>query len=110
MMIRVLETDHLAEQLAALDWLKKQRFVAPNRIATAGNSFGGIEAIVGAERVAYRAAIDCSGGAQSWALSPELQRLWCAQFGTRTRSDLFMISRQLDLSSPPCRPLARARI
>jgi dienelactone hydrolase len=74
-MVRLLETDHLDDQLAALAWLRKQSFVQPNRIAVAGNSFGGIETVLGAERGGYCAGIDSAGGAQSWAQAPELQAL-----------------------------------
>jgi hypothetical protein len=49
-MVRLLETDHLNDQLAALAWLRKQSFVRSDRIAVAGNSFGGIEAVLSAER------------------------------------------------------------
>lgn len=49
-MIRLLETDHLDDQLSALAWLRKQPFVEPDRIAVAGNSFGGIETVLGAEK------------------------------------------------------------
>src|SRR5579862_7059094 len=66
-MVRLLETDHLNDQLAALVWLRKQAFVQPDRVAVAGNSFGGIETVLGAERANYCAAIDSAGGAQSWA-------------------------------------------
>src|SRR6202049_1677335 len=72
-MVRLLETDHLNGQLAALAWLRKQGFVQPDRIAVAGNSFGGIETVLGAERGNYCAAIDSAGGAQSWAEAPDLQ-------------------------------------
>jgi carboxymethylenebutenolidase len=72
-MMRLLETDHLNDQLAALAWLRKQGFVQPDRIAVAGTSFGGIETVLGAERGNYCAAIDSAGGAQSWAQVPELQ-------------------------------------
>jgi dienelactone hydrolase len=34
-MVRLLETDHLNDQLAALAWLQKQGFVQPGRIAVA---------------------------------------------------------------------------
>jgi carboxymethylenebutenolidase len=74
-MVRLLETDHLQDQLAALAWLRQQPFVRPDRIAVAGNSFGGIEAVLGAERGNYCAAIDSAGGAQSWAQAPELRSL-----------------------------------
>lgn len=65
-MVRLLETDHLNDQLAALAWLRTQDFVLPDRVAVAGNSFGGVEAVLGAEKVSYCAAIDSAGGAQSW--------------------------------------------
>jgi carboxymethylenebutenolidase len=74
-MVRILETDHLNDQLAALSWLRKQGFVQADRIAVAGNSFGGIEVVLGAERGNYCAAIDSAGGAQSWAEAPELRSL-----------------------------------
>jgi carboxymethylenebutenolidase len=74
-MVRLLETDHLDDQLAGLAWLRKQTFVQPNRIAVAGNSFGGIEAVLGIERGGYCAGIDSAGGAQSWAQAPALQSL-----------------------------------
>jgi carboxymethylenebutenolidase len=72
-MVRLLETDHLDDQFAALAWLRKQSFVQPNRIAVAGNSFGGIETVLGVERGGYCAGIDSAGGAQSWAQAPALQ-------------------------------------
>ena len=74
-MVRLLETDHLDDQLAGLAWLRKQSFVQPSRIAVAGNSFGGIETVLGVERGGYCAGIDSAGGAQSWARAPELQSL-----------------------------------
>ena len=74
-MVRLLETDHLNDQLAALAWLRKQSFVRPNRIAVAGNSFGGIETVLGVERGGYCAGIDSAGGAQSWSQAPALQSL-----------------------------------
>jgi len=52
-MVRLLETDHLNDQLAALTWLRAQKFVKPDQIAVAGNSFGGIETVLGAERASY---------------------------------------------------------
>jgi dipeptidyl aminopeptidase/acylaminoacyl peptidase len=74
-MVRLLETDHLNDQLAALAWLRRQPFVRSERIAVAGNSFGGVEAVLGAERGVYCAAIDSAGGAQSWAQAPQLQEV-----------------------------------
>ena len=74
-MVRLLETDHLQDQLAALAWLRKQDYVQADHIAVAGNSFGGVEAVLGAEQGDYCAAIDSAGGAQSWTLAPQLQTI-----------------------------------
>ncbi len=75
MMVRLLSTDHLNDQMAALNWLKNQKYVQKNLIAVAGNSFGGIQAILGAEKVSYCAAINASPAAESWSKAPELQEL-----------------------------------
>jgi hypothetical protein len=37
-MFRLLETDHLKDQLFALAWLRKQDFVQSNQIAVAGRT------------------------------------------------------------------------
>jgi dipeptidyl aminopeptidase/acylaminoacyl peptidase len=64
-MTKLLQTDHLQDQLAALEWLASQAFVRADRIAVAGNSFGGVEAILGAAHGTYCAVVDASGGAES---------------------------------------------
>jgi dienelactone hydrolase len=74
-MLKLLTTDHLADQMAALRWLKKQSYVDQSRIAVAGNSFGGIQSVLGAARGSYCAASGASGGAESWDSSSELQLL-----------------------------------
>ena len=79
-MVRLLETDHLNDQLAALAWLRKQVFVQPDRIAVAGNSFGGIETVLGAERGNYCAAIDSAGAPRVGHRRPTCNRIWLVQF------------------------------
>ena len=74
-MLEHLSGDHLDDQMAALAWLRAQTFVQPQRIAVAGQSFGGIETVLGAQRYAFCAAVDASGGAMSWKEAPELQAL-----------------------------------
>jgi dienelactone hydrolase len=64
-MVHILETDHLTDQLAALTWLKKSSFVKGSSVAVAGNSFGGIQTVLRAERGSYCAAIDSAGAAQA---------------------------------------------
>lgn len=104
-MVRLLETDHLSDQLAALAWLRTQPFVDPHRIAVAGNSFGGIETVLGAEREGYCAAVDSAGGAQSWAEAPELQaRMDRAVRGSNAPIFFFQAANDYDLS--PSRTLA----
>ena len=98
-MVRLLETDHLSDQLAALEWLRKQGFVQPGRIAVAGNSFGGIETVLGAERANYCAAIDSAGGAQSWKEAPELQsRMTRAVRNAKAPIFFFQAANDYDLS------------
>jgi carboxymethylenebutenolidase len=98
-MVRLLETDHLNDQLSALAWLRKQGFVKPDRIAVAGNSFGGIEAVLGAERGNYCAAVAAAAGAQSWAQAPELQSLLTrAVRNAKAPIFLFQAANDYDLS------------
>src|SRR5579862_8032444 len=47
-LVRLLAGEQLHDQLAALAWLRSQRFVRPQQVAVMGNSFGGIEALLGA--------------------------------------------------------------
>jgi carboxymethylenebutenolidase len=106
-MVRLLETDHLNDQLAALAWLRKQSFVQANRIAVAGNSFGGIEVVLGAERGKYCAAIDSAGGAQSWAEAPALQTLMTASV-RNAHAPIFFFQAENDFDLSPSKVLAAA--
>jgi carboxymethylenebutenolidase len=106
-MVRLLETDHLSDQLAALAWLRAQPFVRPNRIAVAGNSFGGVEAVLGAERGSYCAAVDSAGGAQSWSAAPEL-RARMTQAVRNSRAPIFFFQAANDYDLSPSRTLSAA--
>ena len=106
-MVRLLETDHLNDQLAALAWLRTQSFVKPDRIAVAGNSFGGIEAVLGAEHASYCAAIDSAGGAQSWVQAPELQSLMTHSV-RNSRAPIFFFQAENDYDLSPSRVLSVA--
>lgn len=99
-MVRLLETDHLNDQLSALAWLRKQSFVQADRIAVAGNSFGGIESVLGAEHGNYCAAVASAAGAQSWARAPELQSLMTrAVRNAKAPVLFFQAANDYDLSS-----------
>jgi carboxymethylenebutenolidase len=104
-MVRLLETDHLNDQLAALAWLRKQDFVQPNRVAVGGTSFGGIETVLGAERGNYCAAIDSAGGAQSWADAPELRSLM-VQAVRNSRAPIFFFQAANDFDLSPSKTLS----
>jgi dienelactone hydrolase len=104
-MVRLLETEHLSDQLAALEWLKGQSVVQTDRIATAGNSFGGVEAILGAERASYCAAIDASGGAESWAASPQLRSLMLRAV-RNSKAPIFFFQAENDFDVSPSRTLS----
>jgi carboxymethylenebutenolidase len=107
MMVRLLEGDHLQDQLAALAWLRKASFVAPGRIAAAGNSFGGIETLLGAEKEAYCAAVDASGGAQSWTSSPELQTVM-TRAARNARAPVLFFQAENDFDLAPTHTLSAA--
>lgn len=106
-MVRLLETDHLNDQLAALTWLRAQKFVKPYQIAAAGNSFGGIQAVLGAEHASYCAAIDSAGGAQSWAEAPDLQSLMTRSVRS-SRAPIFFFQAENDYDLSPSRALSNA--
>ncbi len=107
-MVRLLETDHLTDQLAGLAWLQKQSFVQPNRIAVAGNSFGGIEAALGVERAPYCAAIDAAGGSESWGLAQaELQPVMTRAV-RNARAPIFFLQAENDYDLSPSKILSAA--
>jgi carboxymethylenebutenolidase len=106
-MVRLLETDHLDDQLAALAWLKKAPFVDGNRVAAAGNSFGGIETALGAEHGPYCAAVDSAGAAQTWADSPQVQTLMIRAV-RNARIPIFFFQAENDWDLSPSRVLGAA--
>jgi len=106
-MVHLLSTEQLQDQLDALAWLKKQSFVRPHQIAVIGNSFGGIEAVLGAEAADYCAAVDASGGAESWEKAPELQELMLRAV-KHSRSPIMFFQAENDYSLAPSRALYAA--
>lgn len=106
-MIRLLQTDHLNDQLAGLEWLRKQNFVAKSQIAVMGNSFGGIEAVLGAEKEHYCGAVDASGGAESWALAPQLQSVMVRAV-SNSKAPIFFFQAANDYDLRPSSVLAEA--
>ena len=75
------------------EWLRRQSFVMPGRIATMGNSFGGIITVLAAERIPYCAVVDAAGGAQTW--SPELSKRLAASV-TQAQAPIFFFQAEND--------------
>jgi carboxymethylenebutenolidase len=74
LVVRKLETEQLDDQLAGLAYLRRLPFVDTSRIVVAGCSYGGIQALLGAERGGgYRAAVSISPAALSWEGNPLLR-------------------------------------
>ncbi|WIG54361.1 MAG: hypothetical protein OJF61_000147 [Rhodanobacteraceae bacterium] len=73
--VRLLDTQQFADQMAALAWLEQQPFTRHEPIAVMGNSFGGVETVLGATNIRYCAAVDAAGGAESWDKAPALRVL-----------------------------------
>jgi carboxymethylenebutenolidase len=103
-MIRLLKEDHMDDQMAGLAWLKQQPFVSVDRIATVGNSFGGIEVVLGSAKEEFCAAVDIAGAAQAWAQSPELRKL-LIESARNSKTPIFFLQAENDYDLSPSRVL-----
>jgi carboxymethylenebutenolidase len=106
-LVRLLGTEQLQDQLAALKWIRKQPFVRGSQIAALGNSFGGIETVLGAEQYSYCAAVDAAGGAESWDEAPDL-RSALLQAVQHAKAPILFIQAENDFSLAPNRTLYAA--
>ena len=104
-MLQRLQGDQLNDQLAALAWLKQQKWVSQKQIAVAGNSFGGIETILALAHEPFCAAVDASGGAESWEKSPDLQKVMKATVRS-ARSPVLFFQAENDFNVSPSKVLS----
>jgi dipeptidyl aminopeptidase/acylaminoacyl peptidase len=107
-LVRLLTTDHLDDQLAALAWLRSQSFVSGRRIALAGNSFGGIQSILGAARAPVCGTVAASAASESWRDSAEL-RVAMKDAAARMSAPLFLFQAQNDFDLEPNKTLVQVR-
>ena len=74
LMVHLMETEQLDDQLAGLSYVKSLPYVDQTRLAVAGCSYGGIETLLAAERGAgFKAAVAISPAALSWDGNPLLR-------------------------------------
>lgn len=106
---QLLATGQMDDQAQAFAWLSRQPFADRRRIASMGNSFGGVIALLSAERLAVCAAVDAAGGAESWERSPALRALM-TQAATRARAPVLFIQAGNDFDLAPSRVLHAAML
>ena len=106
LMLVKLHEAQLGDQLAALAYLKGLPFVNQGRLAVMGFSFGGIQTMLAAERgPGYRVAVNCSGAAQTWNSSPDLQRRLITS-ARKAAMPVFFLQAQNDYDLVPNRVLS----
>jgi dienelactone hydrolase len=107
LMVRLMETEQLDDQLAGLAYVKQLASVDATRLIVAGCSYGGIETLLAAERGAgYKAAIAISPAALSWEGNPMLQsRL--VQAARNIEIPVMLLQPPKDASLEPSRVLGR---
>ena len=102
-MVRLLDTEQLKDQMAALAWLERQPFTHDEPIAVMGNSFGGVETVLGASDRRYCAAVDAAGGAESWDKAPRIANADASGGSTRPGSgSLHPGAERLHGGAKPC--------
>jgi dienelactone hydrolase len=67
LLVKLMETEQLDDQLAGLDYLKSLPYVDVDHLGVIGCSYGGIQTLLAAERGAgFKAAVAISPAAESW--------------------------------------------
>jgi len=105
-MVKVLE-DESEDVVAALEYLRAQPFVAPERIAISGCSYGGIETLLTGERVqGVKALVPFAPGAMWWGhntvLVDHLRRAV-----VQAKAPIFLLQSENDYSLGPSHDLAK---
>jgi predicted deacylase/dienelactone hydrolase len=108
MMAEYLNGPHLGDAMAGVAWLRQQPFVNRNRVAAAGNSFGGIIATLLASRdIGLRAAINSAGAAQTWSGSSHLRSTLLGAV-REARVPILLMQAENDYDLTPSRALGAA--
>ena len=98
---------HLHDTVAAVDWLRQQPFVDPDRLAVSGVSYGGVQTVLAAEAgAAGRAFVPFAPAAMAWDTSPALrERLVRAV--RAAEPPIFLLQAENDYSLGPSEVLGR---
>jgi dienelactone hydrolase len=101
-----LHETHLEDQMAGLHFLQALPYVDGSRTAVMGFSFGGIQTMLAVERgTGYRAAVNCSGAAETWRSSSFLRsRLTTA--ASRAKIPVYFLQAENDHDLTPNRVLS----
>lgn len=106
LLVALMKGPQLDDVAAALTWLKSQKFVNPNRVVIAGNSFGGIVTVLASARLeGLYAALDFAGAAQTWASAPLLQAAM-TDAATHARIPIFFGQAENDYDLTPSKALS----
>jgi len=101
LIMKLLETSQLQDQLAALSFLKLQPFIDPKRIGLIGISFGGIQTMLMAQQsVGLKAALNFAGAAMMWDKSPEVAT-WMEKGAAEVKIPVYFIQAENDFSTKP---------
>jgi dienelactone hydrolase len=103
LMVRLMESEQLEDQLAGLAYLKHVASIDTTRLVVAGCSYGGIETLLAAERGAgFKAAVAISPAALSWNGNPFL-RTRLTQAVSKINIPVMLIQPAKDASLEPSR-------
>jgi dienelactone hydrolase len=104
-MVQLMGSEQLSDQLAGLSYAKTLAFVDTNKVVVAGCSYGGIETLLAAERGAgFKAALSISPAALSWQGHTVLQNR-LIEAVRRINMPVLLIQPPKDASLEPARVL-----
>ncbi|HEY6971921.1 MAG TPA: prolyl oligopeptidase family serine peptidase [Candidatus Angelobacter sp.] len=101
-----LQEAEVEDVVAALNYLKSQPFVDPQRIAISGCSYGGIQTLLAGEReLGIRALVPFAPGAMSWEKNEPLHDL-LRKAVDNARAPVFLLQAQNDYDLAPSHALS----
>ncbi|HEY6350185.1 MAG TPA: prolyl oligopeptidase family serine peptidase [Candidatus Angelobacter sp.] len=102
-----LQQEEVEDVAAALNYLKSQPFVDPQRIAVSGCSYGGIQTLLAGERdLGIRALVPFAPGAMSWEQNQPLHGL-LRNAVDNAKAPVFLIQAQNDYDLAPSQSLSK---